>query len=78
MADRGDEQKAAELAEASRFPLDYDASAETRVRRKLDSHMLPLFFVLCELPTSPSAPFFHLAFSSSAALRFECSWEVRS
>ena len=42
--DRVDEQKAAEL----QSPSEYDEAAEARVRRKLDWHLMPLFFVLCE------------------------------
>ena len=26
----------------------YDETSEARVRRKLDRHLMPLFFVLCE------------------------------
>lgn len=39
-----DRQKNAEL----QSPTQYDEAAETRVRRKLDRHLMPLFFVLCE------------------------------
>ena len=39
-----DEQNAAEL----QSPLRCDEAAESRVRRKLDRHLMPLFFVLCE------------------------------
>ena len=42
--DRVDEQKAAEL----QVPIERDEAAEARVRRKLDWHLMPLFFVLCE------------------------------
>ena len=38
------EHEAAEL----QAPIEYDASAEARVRRKLDWHLMPLFFVLCK------------------------------
>ena len=41
---RVDEQEDAEL----QSPIAYDGAAETRVRRKLDWHLMPLFFVLCE------------------------------
>lgn len=41
---RADEEKPAEL----QSPIGYDEAAETRVRRKLDRHLMPLFFVLCE------------------------------
>lgn len=27
--------------------IEHDPAAEARVRRKLDTHMMPLFFVLC-------------------------------
>ena len=30
------------------MPANHDAAADTRVRRKLDVHMMSLFFVLCE------------------------------
>lgn len=41
---RVDEQEAAEL----QGQIDYDEAADARVRRKLDWHMMPLFFILCE------------------------------
>ncbi|KAL8820591.1 MAG: hypothetical protein Q9191_007483 [Dirinaria sp. TL-2023a] len=46
MADQVEEGKTAHMAEGGSFPLEYDAAADTRVRRKLDWNMLPLFFVL--------------------------------
>lgn len=46
MADQVEERKTAHMAEGGSFPLEYDAAADTRVRRKLDRNMLPLFFVL--------------------------------
>ena len=39
-----DELEAAEL----QTPIEYDENADARVRRKLDWHMMPLFFVLCK------------------------------
>ncbi len=39
-----EEQKAAE----PQSPIEYDDAAENRVRRKLDWHLMPIFFVLCE------------------------------
>ena len=48
MADKVDEHKAVHSVEGGSFGLDYNAAADTRVRRKLDWNMLPLFFVLCE------------------------------
>ena len=42
--ERMDEQKAAGL----QSPIEYDEVSETRVRRKLDWHLMPLFFVLCK------------------------------
>jgi hypothetical protein len=39
-----DEQEAAELHRQ----IGYDEAADARVRRKLDWHVMPLFFVLCE------------------------------
>ena len=39
-----DEQRAAELQSSD----EYDEVAEAHVRRKLDRHLMPLFFVLCE------------------------------
>lgn len=38
------ELKAAEL----QSPTEYNGAAEARVRRKLDWHLMPLFFVLCK------------------------------
>ena len=49
---RVDEQKAAEM----QSPVEYDAAAEARVRRKLDRHMMPLFFILCECDPSGIPP----------------------
>ena len=42
--DRVDERKIADL----QSPIEYDEVAETRLRRKLDWHLMPLFFVLCK------------------------------
>ena len=42
--DHIDEQKAAGL----QSPMEYDEVSEARVRRKLDWHLMPLFFSLCE------------------------------
>lgn len=39
-----EEQKFPELDS----PVEYDAAAEARVRRKLDWNLMPLFFVLCK------------------------------
>ena len=39
-----DKQKAAKL----QSPIEYNEATEARVRRKLDLHLMPLFFVLCE------------------------------
>ena len=39
-----DERQAANLQSR----IGYDEAAETRVRHKLDRHLMPLFFVLCE------------------------------
>lgn len=38
------ERKAAEL----QSPIEYDELAAAHVRRKLDWHLMPLFFVLCK------------------------------
>ena len=39
-----DEQK----ADGPQSPFKYDEASEARARRKLDRHLMPLFFVLCE------------------------------
>ena len=39
-----DEQK----ADGPQRPFEYDEASEARVRRKLDRHLMPLLFVLCE------------------------------
>ena len=39
-----DDQEAAELQSS----IGYDEAADTRVRRKLDWHLMPLFFILCK------------------------------
>ena len=60
------------------LPVEYDDVSEARVRRKLDWHMMPLFFVLCKqtrlIPrahldiragTNPSGPFRYARFLRS-------------
>ena len=42
--DRAGQQKAVELQSS----IGHDEAAESRVRRKLDRHLMPLFFVLCK------------------------------
>ena len=42
-------------AESSDYQFGHDVAAEARVRRKLDWNMMPLFFVLCKYPPSPTA-----------------------
>jgi hypothetical protein len=44
-----------EGSEAASSPNRYDGAAERRVRRKLDFHMMPLFFILCECALAPLA-----------------------
>ncbi|KAL8709213.1 MAG: hypothetical protein Q9220_005955 [cf. Caloplaca sp. 1 TL-2023] len=47
MADLGDAEKSARLAgDVEPFSIQHDPAANTRVRRKIDRNMLPLFFVL--------------------------------
>lgn len=41
---RADEQKTAELQNV----VEQDEAAEASVRHKLDWHLMPLFFVICE------------------------------